>query len=531
VDESDALVATGMLAMTYFDPGTTDPKLMNAEYVDDQVDVVSRGILGLTLSCARCHDHKFDPISTAEYYALAGIFFNTRPVDELREGSPRVRRPLVPKEVKLRQERAAELQSVLRAWPAWSARVVGLSGTSWASGPLSTLSLLNPTMTSKTIPLSRERLAALQKELKVLRKQPQPPIQNAVVVQDGGLAKGGFPKFQDAPIYIRGDPYNPGKTVPRGVPRALGVDLEPITHGSGRLQLARWLTHPDHPLTARVMVNRLWQHHFGEGIVRTPNNFGELGERPTHPELLDYLAARFIQSGWSLKAIHRLLLLSSTYQQSSIVSPEVLRADPDNRFWGRMNRQRLEAEAIRDSLLAVAGRLNLAQGGPGFEDITFSRRTHYLLAKRPYFDVGPSYFASIFDQPHPSLICEKRDVSTTAPQALFLLNDSFVVEQAKALANRLVRETVGQSAEAKIQKLHLLCLGRLPTLAEIDVGLRLTWEPAAESVLPFLGASTTGIIEQGPLLAVSAFIPRRIAASWTEYCLAIFCINEFIYID
>jgi cytochrome c553 len=534
-NEMDAIVATGVFGMTYFDVYNLDAKLMNAEYVDDQVDVVGRAFLGLTLSCARCHDHKFDPISTKDYYALAGIFFNTRPIVELREACVRVRTPLVPKEEKLRLKRESELQSALAGWPTLSAGlVVSLLGTSQAPGPLLTIPALNPVITTSVIAFGREGRAALQKELKELQKRPHPPSLQAISVSDGGLAKGGFENFRDARIYIRGDPHNPGEVVPRGVPRALGGEkLEPITQGSGRLQLARWLTRPDNPLTARVMVNRLWQHHFGEGIVRTPNNFGELGERPTHPELLDYLAARFIQSGWSLKTMHRLLLLSATYQQSGIASPEVSRLDPENHLWGRMNRRRLESEAIRDSLLTVTGRLNLSLGGPGFHDLTDPRRTFYLMTDRYE---GTSYFGSIFDQPSPNLICEKRNTSTVAPQALFMLNDPFVARQAKALADRLMRETGEKSAKAKIQKLYSLCLGRLPTPAEIDIGLQFLAQRGtpSDSSLPVLAASSVGLMgrpgKEGPLLAASA-LARRALASWQRYCQAIFSVNEFIYVD
>jgi Protein of unknown function (DUF1553) len=318
-------------------------------------------------------------------------------------------------------------------------------------------------------------------------------------VRDGGHAEAGFAKFKDAAVYVRGDPHKLGKAVPRGFPRALVKDKqEPITQGSGRLQLARWLARPDHPLTARVMVNRIWQHHFGEGIVRTPNNFGARGEPPTHPELLDYLAAQFVGSGWSVKAMHRLLLLSAIYQQGSRSSNEALRNDPDNRLFGRMNRRRLEAEAVRDSLLAVAGRLNLLQGGPGFQEITVPRRTHYLMTVRS--ETNPSGFGVLFDRPDPSLISEKRTVSTVAPQALFLLNDPFVAAQAKALAERIAHQMPGRSVEAKIHKFYLLCLGRPPSSVEIGLGLRfLTSAPAPDG--------------------------------WNRYCHMIFCTNEFVYLD
>ena len=358
-----------------FQSRQVDPSSLNADYVDDQVDVVGRACLGLTFSCARCHDHKFDPISTEDYYALAGIFFNTRILESLKaDKTNRLRAPLrVPK------------------------------GT---------------------------------KEV-------------AVAVQEGGHAGGRFEKFCDAPVYLRGNPHKTGKVVPRGFPRILaGVRQHPITRGSGRLELARWLTEPDHPLTARVMVNRIWQHHFGVGIVRTPNNFGEQGERPTHPALLDYLAARFVQSGWSVKAMHRLLLLSAVYQQSSQASPEAVQKDPDNRLVGRMNRQRLEAEAFRDSLLAVAGQLDLTPGGPGFGDLTVPRRTCYLKTLRA--DNSSDFnFGQFFDRPDPSLICEQRAVSTVVQQSLFLLNDPFVIAQAKALASRLAREVSGEGSGSK----------------------------------------------------------------------------------
>jgi hypothetical protein len=277
--------------------------------------------------------------------------------------------------------------------------------------------------------------------------------------------------------------------VPRGFPRILAGDTEkPITQGSGRLQLADWLTRPEHPLTARVLVNRLWQHHFGEGIVRTANNFGERGERPTHPELLDYLAWRFVQSGWSIKAMHRLIMLSAVYQQSSQASSEVLTADPDNRLFGRMNRRRLEAEAIRDSLLAAAGQLDAAQGGPAFQDIAVRRRTLYMMSVRT--GEKSSGFGALFDRPDPSSIVEKRGVSTVAPQALFMLNDPFVATQAMALAERVVREIPADDNEARIRRLYAIVLGRTPTQAELKIDLPLH-----------------------------------------KYCHMILCTNEFIYLD
>jgi hypothetical protein len=334
------------------------------------------------------------------------------------------------------------------------------------------------------------RLAGLRQELESLKKKPATlDIPRAVVVQDGGPKGTKHEGFKDAHIFIRGNPRNPGSVVPRGFPRILASDNEkPITQGSGRLQLADWLTRPDHHLTARVLVNRLWQHHFGEGIVRTANNFGERGERPTHPDLLDYLAWRFVQSGWSIKAMHRLIMLSAVYQQSSQASSEVFAADPDNRLFGRMNRRRLGAEAVRDSLLAAAGRLDATQGGPAFQDIAVPRRTLYMMSVRT--GEKSSGFGALFDRPDPSSIVEKRGVSTVAPQALFMLNDPFVAAQAAALAERIVRETPVGDNEARIRRLYAIVLGRSPTQAELKIDLPLH-----------------------------------------RYCHMILCTNEFMYLD
>jgi hypothetical protein len=243
------------------------------------------------------------------------------------------------------------------------------------------------------------------------------------------------------------------------------------------------------------MVNRIWQHHFGEGLVRTPNDFGQRGERPTHPELLDYLALRFVESGWSVKAIHRLILLSSTYQQGSRASGAA--RDPDNRLFGRMNRRPLEAEAIRDSLLAVAGRLDATPGGPAFSDLAVPRRTLYLLSART--GANTSDFGRLFDRADPGSIVAQRGQSVVAPQALFFLNDPLVNDLARALAARVAREAPAGN-EARIRRLYALALGRPPTRAELELG--------------------------GQLLA-----PTGDALPWERYCHLVLCTNEFVYLD
>ncbi|MDG3006637.1 PSD1 and planctomycete cytochrome C domain-containing protein [Paludisphaera mucosa] len=344
---------------------------------------------------------------------------------------------------------------------------------------------------------SRTRIAHLKSELDGLKAKPPREIPKAVVVQDGGPAGTRHAGFQDARVFLRGNPKRPGATVPRGFPRVLtGEYRPPIAEGSGRRQLAEWLTSAEHPLTARVMVNRIWQHHFGEGLVRTPNDFGTRGERPTHPELLDDLAGRFVASGWSIKAMHRLIMLSSTYQQGVRGGDGPAAADPENRLFGRMNRRRLDAEAIRDSLLAAAGGLDARLGGPAFLELNAPRRTLYLSATRT--GGGTSDFGRLFDRADPGSIVDRRDQSIVAPQALFFMNDPFVADQARALAARLAREA--SDDEARIRRLYALTLGRPPTGAEVDVGRAL-------------------------------LAPEPGLDPWERYVAVLLGSNEFLYLD
>jgi len=345
----------------------------------------------------------------------------------------------------------------------------------------------------------RAKLAALQLELEALKNKPSLDIPRAVVVQDGGPADTPHAGFHDAVVYLRGNHAKPGKTVPRGFPAALaGTQQTPIQEGSGRRELARWLTRPDHPLTARVMVNRIWQHHFGYGLVRTSANFGIMGERPSHPELLDYLAARLVDSGWSIKKMHRLMMLSSTYQQSARTSAAGVAADPENRLLWRANRRRLEAEAIRDSLFAVAGKLDTTPGGPGFQDVATPRRSLYLMAVRT--GAKTAEFGPLFDAPDCSAIVERRNESIVAPQALFLLNDPLIADLASEISRRIAREMPDGTVRERIERLYEITLCQLPTPAEVELGLQFLGEPASDD-------------------------------AWTRYCHLLVCTNEFMYVD
>lgn len=345
----------------------------------------------------------------------------------------------------------------------------------------------------------RDKLALLREELETLKKKPPLDIPRAIVVQDGGPPGTPHEGFQDAAVYLRGNHAKPGKIVPRGFPSVLAGAQQPAIHeGSGRRELARWLTQPEHPLTARVMVNRIWQHHFGFGLVRTSANFGARGERPSHPELLDYLAARFVSSGWSIKEMHRLIMCSSAYQQSTHAGATGLSSDPENRLLWRANRRRLEAEAIRDSLFAAAGRLDATPGGSAFQDAATPRRSLYLMAVRT--GAKSAEFAPLFDAPDCSAIVERRTESIVAPQALFLMNDPLVADLATALAERIAREIPHGAARERIGRLYEITLTRPPTPDEVEIGLQFLAEPAADD-------------------------------AWARYCHLVLCTNEFMYLD
>ena len=345
---------------------------------------------------------------------------------------------------------------------------------------------------------ARARIRSLVAEQEALRQKPPVEIPRGVVVQDGGVPGTRHEGFQDAAVFIRGNPANRGHVVPRGFPRVLVAgEPTPIGPGSGRRELAAWLSSPSHPLTARVMVNRLWQHHFGAGIVPVEGGFGLRGEPPSHPGLLDHLASRFIESGWSVKAMHRLMMRSSTYRQGSRADATTLAADPGNRLLGRMPRQRLEAEAIRDACLAVSGRLETTPGGPAFSELTTPRRSLYLMATRT--GAKTTGFGALFDGADCGAIVEARKASTVAPQALFLLNDPFILDLADALAARVALDRPEGDFQSRLERLHALLFGRLPTDEERTLA--------------------------GQFLAESG------SDGWARLCHLLLCSNEFIHVD
>ena len=391
------------------------------DIIDDRIDVLCRGTMALTVGCARCHDHKFDPIPQKDYYALYGVFASSlEPKDLPALPDSRDAATAAEYERQLQQHRA-EIEKFEERKAGEEAWLLSFS--------LNTPVAVPPPLVSRTFNRAdREEFTKLRAKIDVLDAGPLSPPR-AMILADA-------PKPVTPHVFIRGNPGRPGEEVPRRFLTVLSKgDPKPFEKGSGRLELAQAVASKSNPLTSRVIVNRVWLHHFGAGIVRTPSDFGVKGEAPTHPELLDWLASRFMEDGWSLKKLHRLILLSATYQQSSEASEKAVQQDPENRLLSRMNRQRLDFEATRDSLLFAAGKLDLSMGGRGVELMKAPfppRRAVYGLIDRQNL---PGTFR-VFDFANPDSSSPQRHVTTVPQQALFMMNSPFVLEQAHALAGQ-----------------------------------------------------------------------------------------------
>jgi hypothetical protein len=306
------------------------------------------------------------------------------------------------------------------------------------------------------------RLSGIKDELANAKKALPPKYPFLHILADAEQTR-------DMPLHRRGDPYNLGEPVPRHFLSVLGKPAPvPLTTGSGRLDLANQITDAANPLTARVLVNRVWHHHFGAGLLRSLSNFGAAGDRPSHPELLDYLAVSFVENGWSIKKLHREILLSSTYAMSSNASAQALAADPDNRLLSRFNRRRVDAETLRDSMLFVSGDLNLDVGGPAVKwDKAFRRRTVYGEVSR----FRPERFLTLFDFPDPSFHSEKRVSTNTSVQRLFFLNSEFIKDESASLAAR-VRTLAGSETDFQVRTFYQLLFGRVPEDRELGAAQR-----------------------------------------------------------
>jgi hypothetical protein len=415
-----------------------------AEEWEERIHAVSSTFLGLTVACARCHDHKFDPITTADYYGLAGVFASTRATDRF----------LLPPEQAVLVQRAHEQLKEL------DSQVAKLKDL-------------------KT-PESLKKAADLKSQIETIKKQTphfDAPLAPAVeeaslhVLPDGPhktklTYKPG--EAQDVALHKRGNAANPGKVVPRRFLSVLSGDSpRAFTHGSGRLELAQAIVADAAPLVSRVMVNRVWKHHFGRGLVETPSDFGSQGDRPTHPELLDDLAARFIANGWSLRWLHREILLSATYQQASTQVKDKQALDPENRLLWRMNRRRLDIEAWRDALLCVTDTLDRKIGGPPMDlgDPKNLRRTLYGTIKRRELND----LLRLHDFPDPIAHSSHRVPTVTPLQQLFILNSPLMLQQSAALAARLKKVGPGQ-IDLRLDRMHRLVYGRPATENQVRLG-------------------------------------------------------------
>jgi len=412
-DHHDAALSFIGLGPKYY--GRNSPAVKADEW-EDRVDTVSRGLLGLTVACARCHQHKFDPIPTEDYYALAGVF----------------------------------------------------AGTLMFNRPLN------------------DQVA------KTIRGEANQPGDALHIVCEGTPT--------DLNVHIRGDAANLGSVVPRHFLQVL-CDGEPglFQIGSGRRELAEAIGTARNPLTARVIVNRVWAQNFGRPLVGTPSNFGALGEPPTHPELLDDLAVRFMKAGWSLKWLQRELVLSAAYRQESKPNADQRAAGPENRLLGRMNRRRLSVEAWRDAVLCAAGGLNATVGGPSHDpmDPKEGRRTIYSAVSR----LELNRMLALFDFPDPNSHADRRSETTTPLQKMFILNSRFMVAQAQRLADRLLTEAPSDDDQCRIDWAYRLLYGRPATKEEIKLGL--------------------AFVSEG----------QDRPARWQQYAHVLLAANEMLFID
>ena len=451
------LIATGFLMVAPKMLTERNKAKMHLDIADEQVDTIGRAIMGLTLGCARCHDHKFDPIPTADYYAMAGILHSTRTADRILMGNVNVtgwtetdlvmdseNRELVD----AHQARLEKLQNAIRQHKQQKAKPRDAQITE---------KLARSPNSSDDVALK-----ALEDELKKLQGNT-PEIPQAMAAQDNSNERLG-----DLHIRIRGETTNLGAIAPRGflqVVSGAGSSTAKIPEGtSGRLELAQWLTRADHPLTSRVMVNRIWQQFFGRGIVATSDNFGVRGARPSHPELLDYLAERFVANGWSTKFLIREIIDSKTYQQAAQTAAE---DDPDNLQLRCQNRRPAPAETIRDSILAIAGELDRTPRDSvvellGMYAIETSGKRHPSLGQSETLRQRSIYMPivrgaippslAVFDVPNPDLVTGKRAVTTVPAQALFMMNSPFVREMAQAVSWQVTQTDL--SAEEITQQLY-----------------------------------------------------------------------------
>jgi hypothetical protein len=537
LDHLNARIATGMYTIgPVYHEAALNGEQLRYEWLSDVVDTTGSAFLGLTIQCARCHDHKFDPISQRDYHRLMAVFSGSEPRDipvthkmnlfGFYSGYPNLVRVEAYKGAIQRIDHAVRERVTEQIKARFGPDVIAAFSVAKEKRTAAQQRVAAPLEEALTNAGLRENAAG--KEFDPPYTPQERDDRERLIYELGKVALKAQFTYPAATVLAHSDVRYPVHMTNRGDWRSKGEEVTPGLPGvfgsdaafgpQKRKVLAQWLARKDNPLTARVMVNRIWQGHFGQGIVRSANDFGRQGELPSHPELLDWLAVEFMERGWSVKSIHRLLMLSNTYRMSSEFDQRNASIDAQNRYLWRMNRQRLDAETLRDAVLAVAGTLNLKEGGPAvvprltdeekqgmwapsqwpesLDPAEQNRRSVYLYVKRSF----PFPMFTTFDMPDTSLSCGRRDVTTVAPQALALLNSSFMLNEASAFAGRLQKQAA-KGASAWVDAAWRLAFSRPPTPAEAAQANRM-------------------------LLAGHAD-PQ----SLRKLCLTLLNTNEFVYVD
>lgn len=516
------LIATGFLAIGPKNLDEMNPLQFVADVADEQIDTVTRAVMASSVACARCHDHKFDPFSMQDYYALAGIFastktyFGTAVSPSNRIGGD----PLV-------LPRGADAPIL---HPSIGKQRVEQLKTQLASLKKEQQDRMAAAMKARQSGGDAEKEFSIRDALRIFWTSGGIEGQLEKVDESGQalpLAMGVQDRLRivNSPLLERGEINKPGVRVPRGFPRVIEIADAPRVpfRQSGRLEFAKWLTHPDHPLTARVMANRVWRHLLGAGLVRTTDNFGFSGERPSHHELLDTLAVKFVADGWSVKKLVREIVLSRTYRQSSAYREDAFRTDPENRLLWRASKRRLDAEAIRDAMLVVAGELDTARPVGSLVGTKIGDRPISLIGLDPNIpaDLDGSRHRSVylpvlrdrlpdvldlFDFAEPSLVTGDRETTNVPVQALYLMNSPFVQSRATALADRVQREA--ESHEQRLRHAFVLCFSRAPDAEETKLA--------------------AAFFDQNPVNSGDGPQYRKLLAS---YCQALLATAEFRNLD
>lgn len=505
-----------------------DPVLIN----DDRIDSTCRGMLALTVGCARCHNHKFDPISAKDYYALYGVFASAVESNPPPAISPKtISEPYEQQNAKIRAQEA-ETNDLVRA------QMTILRDTAQKTPdevPQSVKTILQSirienlpdanqlkTLSPKFAAAAQDSIKRLQASVADLRAHMPPTPEFAMASQD-------TPHPFDSYVFLRGNPGNRGENVPRRFLQILSPASGPTPYeDGGRLRLAQDIANKTNPLTARVYVNRVWMYHFGAAIVRTPSDFGFRGEPPTNPELLDWLAATFMQDDWSIKKLHRKIMLSSAYQQSSEETSASFTADPENRLVHKQNRQRLDFEGLRDALLAISGKLDSKVGGPAVELTTApftGRRTVYGFIDRQNLQ---GLFRT-FDFASPDTSSAQRFSTTVPQQSLYMMNSPFVVEQARALAHRPEVLTAPDDA-ARIQALYHIVYQRPAAVDEVNFGIKFLagvgqFRSVDTAAAPAVRTASNSGHESDTVRSANALTPLE------EYVQTLLLTNEFLFVD